>query len=116
LVTLAVAWTLKDNQEVAGAVAQARQVGVSVDEMEQVKTLVLVMLESLAEGMAEEDGALSAHQRALVTLAVAWTLEDSAGVTEAVAQARQVGVSGDEMEQVKTLVILQRARRVASLG
>lgn len=59
---------------------------------------------------------LDERELALATLATAFTLEDGDMVKQAIIEAKQVGITNQEIGQISAIVITQRAKKIMRLG
>lgn len=59
---------------------------------------------------------LSERELALATLTTAFTLEDVDLVKQAIIEAKQVGVTNQEIGQISAVVISLRAKKIMRLG
>jgi alkylhydroperoxidase/carboxymuconolactone decarboxylase family protein YurZ len=65
---------------------------------------------------ATTGGVLPERERIVATLAIALTLEDADAVKQVVMQAKQAGLSNEEIGQVSAIVVALRGQRIARLA
>jgi len=62
------------------------------------------------------EGKLSDRDKAIVQLALSYAFEDIEGLREAIVDAKQLGITNQEIGHICALVIVSRGQRIANLG